>query len=335
MLLSVFCMRSSKWPRRIRLQFLQQFGIRLQKVGETTIVASAGMVLGPQAGSPNGGRDQNRLLAVGDNQLDFSVVAQSHGPKPKIIIGWRQSEKGVCVKSIGMEAMGGIKSPITSKLRVAERGDGIARIPFPCTKWLGKPTGVQNDSANSPGMDVFGVTQPRLIKGFQPIARVVQVIIRRYNESLGPFAERREELGAGFHVFAPSDFKSESLQCQQIGGKIVFAVGEFVIAEPENEAVGLEGLLEEGVDSVLDKVDAGGEGGEGDDEFVFIAGGRVGSGFAGLEAIPRPIVELYLLTVGLAQACDRWIARKDAVDSFEEAMCGIKHGKSVLRFGRI
>lgn len=91
------------------------------------------------------------------------------------------------------------------------------------------------------------------------------------------------------------------------------------LRQPRNDAVGFEGLAEEGVDGVVDEVDAGGERGEGDDEFVFVAGGiRFDAAFRRFPTIPRPIAQLDVLAPGFAKARHPREAGEFSVDCFQK-----------------
>ena len=68
-------------------QSFQQFGIGLEKVDKTAVIAPSREILGPQRWRLFGPGIAKRLLAVFLDQVDFGVVAKCVGPEPEIVIG--------------------------------------------------------------------------------------------------------------------------------------------------------------------------------------------------------------------------------------------------------
>lgn len=182
------------------------------------------------------------------------------------------------------------------------------------------PIGVEGYAFNTSGMDErLSVLQPCLIKGTEPMAGIMDVVVRRHDDGFRELPEGWNQFFERFDVLAPADFQPQRLQLQQSLRQIVLLAGELGVGEPEDDAVGLQGLAEEGVDGVVDEVDAGGEGGEGDDEFVFVAGGvRLDAAFRRLPAIPWPIAQLDVLAPGFAKARHPWKAGEFSVDCFQK-----------------
>lgn len=131
--------------------------------------------------------------------------------------------------------------------------------------------------------------------------RIMDIVVGGDEDGFGEFAEGGDEFFEGLEVFAPADFEAEGFQVEQILGQIPLFAGELGIGEPKDDAVGLEGLFEEGIDGELDEVDAGGERGEGNNQFVFVAlGVGFDADFCRFPAVPRPITQFHLLAPDFA-----------------------------------